>query len=62
VDFPITAPAIFNADYEEAVRGLLESTRVSGQSVKPCFYANHVLRVIPAAQSCDPMANQGDRP
>jgi len=62
VDFPITAPATFDADYETAVRGLLESTRVAGQSVKPCFYANHVLRVIPAAQSCDPMADQGDRP
>ena len=62
VDFPITAPATFNADFELAVRGLLESTRVSGQAVKPCFYANHVLRVIPAAQSCDPMADQGDRP
>ncbi|UOD51235.1 TcpQ domain-containing protein [Orrella daihaiensis] len=62
VDFPVTAPATFSADFELAVRGLLESTRVSGQAVKPCFYANHVLRVIPAAQSCDPMADQGDRP
>lgn len=62
VDFPITAPATFHADFELAVRGLLESTRVSGQAVKPCFYANHVLRVIPASQSCDPMADQGDRP
>jgi hypothetical protein len=62
VDFPITAPAVFNTDFELAVRGLLESARISGQAVKPCFYANHVLRVIPAAQSCDPMADQGDRP
>lgn len=62
VDFPITAPATFDGDFELAVRGLLESTRVSGQAVKPCFYANHVLRVIPAAQSCDPMADEGDRP
>lgn len=62
VDFPITAPASFNADFELAVRSVLESTRISGQAVKPCFYANHVLRVIPAAQSCDPMADQGDRP
>lgn len=62
VDFPVTAPASFGPDFETAVRGLLESTRVSGQAVKPCFYANHVLRVIPAAQSCDPMADQGDRP
>jgi len=61
VDFPITAPATFHADFELAVQGLLESTRVSGQAVKPCFYANHVLRVIPAAQSCDPMADKGDR-
>lgn len=62
VDFPVTAPAMFSADFESAVQSLLASTRVAGQSVKPCFYANHVLRVIPTAQSCDPMANQGDRP
>ncbi len=62
VDFPVTAPASFDADYESAVQNLLASTRVAGQAVKPCFYANHVLRVIPAAQSCDPMASQGDRP
>lgn len=62
VDFPVTAPATFSSDYEAAVRQLLQSTRVAGQAVKPCFYANHVLRVVPAAQSCDPMADQGDRP
>lgn len=62
VDFPVTAPATFDTNYETAVQGLLASTRVAGQSVKPCFYANHVLRVIPTAQSCDPMSDQGDRP
>lgn len=62
VDFPITAPAIFDPKFEHAVAELLESTRVSGHAVKPCFYANHVLRVISAAQSCDPLSDQGDRP
>jgi hypothetical protein len=62
VDFPVTAPATFHADFETAVRELLLSARVAGQSVKPCFYANHVLRVIGASQSCDAMADQGDRP
>ena len=62
VDFPVTAPAVFDADFETAVRELLLSARVAGQAVKPCFYANHVLRVIAAAQSCDAVADQGDRP
>ena len=62
VDFPVTAPAVFHPKFEHAVAELLESTRVSGHAVKPCFYANHVLRVIPAAQSCDPLSDQGDRP
>jgi hypothetical protein len=62
VDFPVTAPATFAPKFETAVGELLESTRISGQAVKPCFYANHVLRVISAAQSCDPMSDQGDRP
>lgn len=62
VDLPVTAPAAFSGNFEAAVADLLRSTRAAGESIKPCFYANHVLRVIPTAQSCDPMADNGDRP
>lgn len=62
VDLPVTAPASFDGGYESAVTQLLQSVRSAGESVKPCFYANHVLRVISAAQSCDPMTATGDRP
>ena len=62
VDLPVTAPADFDGGYESAVTQLLRSVRSAGESVKPCFYANHVLRVISAAQSCDPMTTTGDRP
>jgi hypothetical protein len=62
VDLPVTAPATFSGSFDAAVTELLASTRTAGESVKPCFYANHVLRVISAAQSCDPMDNRGDRP
>ena len=60
VDLPVTAPASFQGGFETAVGELLKSTRITGQPIKACFYANHVLRVIPSAQSCDPMADQGE--
>lgn len=60
-DFPVTAPAVFEGDFAAAVDQLLAAVEVSGQPVRACFYANHVLRVIPGAQSCDPSGIKGDR-
>jgi len=60
-DLPVTAPAKFNGTFPSAVEQLLAAVSISGRAVKGCFYANHVLRVVPVAQSCDPAAEKGDK-
>lgn len=55
-DFPVSAaagPEVFGADFKGAVRTLLSSTELTDRPVQPCFYTNHVLRVIPKAELCD---------
>ncbi|MEJ8838093.1 toxin co-regulated pilus biosynthesis Q family protein [Ramlibacter sp. AN1133] len=55
-DFPVAAPAgpeTFGPEFKAAVRILLSSTELTDRPVQPCFYANHVLRVIPKAELCD---------
>lgn len=54
VDLPVTARAEFYGGFVEAVRALLSATQVAGRPLQPCFYANHVLRVISANEVCDP--------
>lgn len=56
VDFPVTANARFEGDFISAVRELLAATDIAGRPLQPCFYANRVLRVISANESCDPTA------
>lgn len=60
-DLPVTAPATFEGDFMSAVAQLLAAADIAGQPVRACFYANHVLRVIPGAQSCDPGGVKGDK-
>ena len=60
-DLPVTAPAKFGGDFTSAVEQLLSAVSISGRAVKACFYANHVLRVVPVAQSCDPASDKGDK-
>jgi hypothetical protein len=60
-DLPVTAPAKFGGDFSSAVEQLLSAVSISGRAVKACFYANHVLRVVPVAQSCDPASDKGDK-
>lgn len=53
-DYPILASANFGSDFKEAVRALLGATKLSdGGPVKPCFYSNSVLRVVPVTERCD---------
>lgn len=53
-DLPIQAPAQFEADsFEDATRALSEAIAMTELPVRPCFYANHVLRVIPFTRSCN---------
>lgn len=53
-DYPILAAASFGGDFKGAVRSLLEATKLSDSgAVKPCFYTNAVLRVVPVTERCD---------
>lgn len=55
-DHPIEAVADasqFGTDFKTAVRKLLATTENTDRPVQPCFYSNHVLRVIPKAEFCD---------
>jgi hypothetical protein len=61
VDLPVSAAARFSGDFPSAVTQLLAATEASGRSLQACFYGNHVLRVIPRAQSCDPSDTPADR-
>lgn len=53
VDIPISADAVFGASFEEAVQALLAATDLSDRPLRPCFYANRVVRVVAYAQACD---------
>lgn len=53
VDIPLVGQASFDADFQAAVRALLEATEMGDRPLQPCFYSNRVLRVVPYAQPCD---------
>jgi len=59
VDIPIVAPATFTVPFEQAVQELLISTELSEQPLRPCFYTNRVLRIVPHTQPCDRSAMEG---
>jgi len=53
VDIPIVAAATFALPFEQAVQELVASTELSDQPLRPCFYTNRVLRIVPHTQPCD---------
>ncbi len=59
VDLPISAAAEFTDDFVTSVQQLLATTEMSDKPVQPCFYTNHVVRIVPIAQVCDPQARRG---
>lgn len=59
VDIPLVGQASFDADFKTAVRELLAATEMGDRPLQPCFYSNHVLRVVPHAQSCDRRSSMG---
>ena len=62
-DLPIEAPAEFLADsFQGATQALAEAIALTESPVRPCFYANKVLRVVPYNQSCDRTASHMARP
>jgi hypothetical protein len=59
VDLPISAAAEFTDDFVTSVQQLLVTTEMTDKPVQPCFYTNHVVRIVPIAQVCDPQARRG---
>lgn len=56
-DLPIQAPAEFPADsFQEATQALSQAIAMTESPVRPCFYANRVLRMVPFARSCSSAA------
>lgn len=53
VDIPITASHTWISEFQEAVRGLLETTELTDRPLQPCFYSNRVVRVVPITQACN---------
>jgi len=58
VDIPLAGGASFGDDFKQAVRALVSATEMAERPLQPCFYANHVLRVVPYAQACDRAATR----
>lgn len=54
-DVPVAAGASLGSDFKVAVRTLLDSTQLGSMSMplRPCFYSNAVLRVVPRHEQCD---------
>lgn len=53
VDIPISGEATFGHSFEESVQDLLAATELAERPLRPCFYSNRVLRVVPYSQSCN---------
>jgi hypothetical protein len=51
-DIPVSGDVQLGTDFKTAVRTLLKSSTMSDTPVRPCFYSNNVLRVIPANELC----------
>jgi hypothetical protein len=52
-DIPVIASATLTTDFKDSVRSLLAATELTDMPLKPCFYSNLVVRVVPRAQKCD---------
>ena len=51
-DIPVGGSEAMSLDFKGAVRRLLDSTSMMDTPVKPCFYSNRVLRVVPETEAC----------
>lgn len=53
-DLPIQAPAEFEAEsFQEATQTLSQAVAMTESPIRPCFYGNRVLRVVPFTRSCN---------
>lgn len=53
-DIPINFADKKPNDFKSAVRRVLASTEFGDLKVKPCFYSNAVVRVVPKTTKCNP--------
>lgn len=51
-DIPVGGADVFTGSFKDAVVRLLKSSLLSDAPARPCFYSNHVVRVIPASELC----------
>jgi hypothetical protein len=56
VDIPLTASATFQGDFISAVQAFVSATELGDTPLQPCFYTNHVLRIVNFNESCDKMS------
>jgi hypothetical protein len=53
-DLPIQAQTEFEAEsFQQATQALSQAIAMTESPVRPCFYANRVLRMIPYTRSCN---------
>lgn len=55
VDIPITADAALatTTDFPQAVQRLAEAVSLSEVPIRPCFYSNNVVRIVPYNTMCN---------
>ncbi|CUJ49974.1 toxin co-regulated pilus biosynthesis Q family protein [Achromobacter kerstersii] len=53
-DLPIQASAEFEGEsFQEATQALSQAVAMTESPIRPCFYGNRVLRVVPFTRSCN---------
>jgi hypothetical protein len=52
VEIPLSGPFTQQGSFPEVVQQVLLSTQLGDYPLRPCFYSNNVLRVIPFEESC----------
>lgn len=52
VEIPLSGPFTQQGNFPDVVQQVLLSTQLSDYPLRPCFYSNNVLRVIPFEESC----------
>lgn len=52
VEIPLSGPFTHQGSFPDVVQQVLLSTQLGDYPLRPCFYSNNVLRVIPFEESC----------
>lgn len=52
VEVPLSGPFSYQGSFTDAVQQLLLSTQLGDYPLRPCFYSNQVLRVMPLTSTC----------